>query len=80
MVRFFWSSPLFGRNMLGKSRSAKGPAQCKSVQGNNMTDEIIELKLTWPGPPGRTCTAINGCFYDKTKISKKNFQGFAISG
>ena len=35
-------------------------------------DQIIELILRGPGPPGRTCTTTNGHFYDKTKISKKN--------
>ena len=27
-----------------------------------------------PGPPGRICTPITGCFYHKTIIFKENFQ------
>ena len=48
-----------------------------------LTDQIIELQLRGPGPTGRTCTAITGCFHDKTKISKENFgaenMGLALS-
>ena len=29
-------------------------------------------ELRGPGPPGRICTPITGCFHDKTIISKKN--------
>ena len=35
-------------------------------------EQIIEFELRGPGPPGRTCTPITGCFYEKTKISKEN--------
>ena len=33
---FVWSSPVFGRKILRKSQSARGPTQCKSGPGNNM--------------------------------------------
>ena len=32
------------------------------------------FELSGPGPPGRICTPITGCFYDKTIISEENFQ------
>ena len=32
--------------------------------------QIFELR--WPGPPGRTCTPITGCFQEKTIIFKEN--------
>ena len=37
---------------------------------------LIELnfELRGPGPPGRTCTPITGCFHDKTIISKENIR------
>ena len=35
-------------------------------------EQIIELK--GPGPPGRICTPITGCFYVKTIISKENIR------
>ena len=34
--------------------------------------QIFELK--GPGPPGRICTSITGCFHDKTIISKENIR------
>ena len=30
--------------------------------------------LRGPGPPGRICTSITGCFHDKTIISKENIR------
>ena len=33
-------------------------------------EQIFGLK--GHGPPGRICTPITGCFYDKTIISKEN--------
>ena len=30
------------------------------------------FKLIGPGPPGRICTPITGCFHDKTIISKES--------
>ena len=39
-----------------------------------LIEQTIELKLMGPGPPGRTCTLINGYFHDKTKISKENLR------
>ena len=30
------------------------------------------FELSGPGPPGRKCTPITRCFYDKTLISKEN--------
>ena len=35
-------------------------------------EQLFELK--GPGPPGRICTAITGCFHDKTIISKENIR------
>ena len=32
------------------------------------------FELRGPGPPGRICTPITGCFHDKTIISKENFR------
>ena len=71
---FFWSSPIFGRNMLRNLESAKSPTQCKSGPGNNMTEQIIEFELTGTGPPGRTCTPTNGYIYEKAKISLGNLR------
>ena len=33
---FVWSSSVFGKKILRKSQSARGPTQCKSGPGNNM--------------------------------------------
>ena len=35
-------------------------------------EQIFELR--GPGPPGRICPPITGCFHDKTIISKENNQ------
>ena len=35
-----------------------------------LIEQIFELRE--PGPPGRICTPITGCFQDKTIISKNN--------
>ena len=44
-----------------------------------LIEQIVELQLKGPGPPGRTCTSITGYFHDKTKISKENLQvGFHL--
>ena len=37
-----------------------------------LIEQIIELQLRGPGPPGRTCTSITSYLYDKTKISQEN--------
>ena len=37
-----------------------------------LIEQIIELQLRGPGPPGRTCTLETGYFHDKTKISEEN--------
>ena len=34
--------------------------------------QIFELR--GPGPPGRICNSITGCFHDKTIISKRNIR------
>ena len=34
-----------------------------------LIEQIFELRK--PGPLGRICTPVNGCFHDKTKISKE---------
>ena len=39
-----------------------------------LIEQIIELQLRGPGPPGRTYTPITGYFLDKTKISKENLR------
>ena len=37
-----------------------------------LIEQIIEFELMGSGPPCRACTVTAGCFYDKTRISKKN--------
>ena len=37
-----------------------------------LIEEIFELR--GPGPPGRICSSITGCFHDKTIISKENLR------
>ena len=37
-----------------------------------LIEQIIELQLKEPGPPGRTCAPITGYFHDKAKISTEN--------
>ena len=37
-----------------------------------LIEQIFELRR--PGPPGRICTSITGCFHWKVKISKKNIR------
>ena len=37
-----------------------------------LIEQIFELR--GPGPHGRICTAITGCFHDKTTISKENIR------
>ena len=39
-----------------------------------LIEQIIELQLRGPGPPGRTCTLITGYCHDKTKISKETLR------
>ena len=39
-----------------------------------LIEQIIELQLRMPGPPGPICTSITGYFHDKTKISKENLR------
>ena len=39
-----------------------------------LIEQVIELQLRGPGPPGRICTPITGYFHDKTKISKENLR------
>ena len=41
----------------------------KLAMENALIEQIIELQLRGPGPPGRTCTPIIEYFHDKTKIS-----------
>ena len=36
-----------------------------------LVEQIIEIELRGPGPPGRTCTRVTGSLYDKTKILKE---------
>ena len=44
-----------------------------------LIEQIVELQLKGPGPPGLTCTSTTDFFYDKTKISKENLQvGFHL--
>ena len=35
---------------------------------------VQNFELRGPGPRGRICTPITGCFHDKTTISKENFR------
>ena len=44
-----------------------------------LIEQIIELYLRGPGPPGRTCTPITGYFHDKTKSLRKIFQWIVIN-
>ena len=39
-----------------------------------LIEQIIEFELMGSGPPCRVSTSTTGYFYDKTKISKKNFR------
>ena len=39
-----------------------------------LVEHTIKFELSESGPPGRTCTSINGYFQDKTKIFKENLQ------
>ena len=39
-----------------------------------LIEQIIEIELRGPGPPGRTCTPVTGKLHDKTKISKENLR------
>ena len=39
-----------------------------------LIEQIIELQLRGPGPPGGTRTPITGYFHDKTRISKENLR------
>ena len=44
-----------------------------------LIEQIVELQLRGPGPPGLTCTSVTGYFHDKTKISKENLRvGFHL--
>ena len=44
-----------------------------------LIEQIVELQLRGPGPPGLTCIFITGYFHDKTKICKENLQvGFHL--
>ena len=44
-----------------------------------LIEQIVELQLRAPGPPGLTCTSRTGYFHDKTKISKENLrEGFHL--
>ena len=37
-----------------------------------LIEQIFELR--GPGPRGRICTSMSGCFHEKTIISKENIQ------
>ena len=44
-----------------------------------LIEQIVELQLRGPRPPGLTCISITGYFHDKTKISKENLRvGFHL--
>ena len=53
------------QNTFAKIRYRKGNAQL-------LIEQIFELR--GPGPPGRICTAITGCFHDKPIISMENIR------
>ena len=39
-----------------------------------LVEQIIEIELRGPGPPGRTCTPVTGSLHDKTKILKESLR------
>ena len=41
-----------------------------------LIEQISELQLSGPGPPGRTCTPITDYFHEKNK----NLKGKSLSG
>ena len=44
-----------------------------------LIEQIVELELRRPGPPGLTCTSITGYFHDETKVYEENLQmGFHL--
>ena len=44
-----------------------------------LIEQIVELQLRGPGPPGLKCTSITDYFHDKTKISTENIRvGFHL--
>ena len=44
-----------------------------------LIEQIVELQLIGPGPPGLTCTSITGYFHEKTIISTENLRvGFHL--
>ena len=46
----------------------------KNWLGEMLIEQIIEFKLRWPGPHGRTYIPTTGYFHDKTKICKETLQ------
>ena len=44
-----------------------------------LIEQIVELQLRGPGPPGLICTSTTRYFHDKTKIFKENLRvGFHL--
>ena len=43
-----------------------------------LIEQIIELELRGPGPPGRTSTSTTDYFHDKTKPPRKIFEWVII--
>ena len=44
-----------------------------------LIEQIVELQLMGPGPPGLTCTSITDYLHDITKISKEKLRvGFHL--
>ena len=39
-----------------------------------LIEQIIELQLKGPEPPGQTCTPITGYFHEKAKFSTENLR------
>ena len=39
-----------------------------------LIEQIVELQLRGPGPPGLTCTSITGIFMTKQKSLRKIFE------
>ena len=39
-----------------------------------LIEQIIELELTGPGPPGRTCAPIIGYFHNKSESLRNIFE------
>ena len=46
----------------------------KKLARKMLIEQIIKFQLREPGPLGRSCTRITGCFHGKTKISEEHLR------